>query len=166
MAPLLGTRRARCSADRESPHSIEGAVRTALAAGDPDVAARLAERVEPIYPLHEHALATARALLREHDGSHAEAAELFAEAAERSARFEMPWEEAQALLGRGRCLLALGRALKATEPPRCPRDIRGPRCQAHARADRLPIRTSNRAQLLAKRWRCLRQQRSGDDLIR
>ncbi len=95
--------------------NVPDAVRTALAAGDPDLAARLAEG-EPMYPLHQHALATVRAFLREHHGSHAEAAELFADAAERWERFEMPWERAQALLGQGRCLLATGRPAEASEP--------------------------------------------------
>jgi tetratricopeptide (TPR) repeat protein len=103
--------------------SLPDAVRTALAAGNPDLAARLAESVEPIYPLHEHALATARALLLEHHGSYAEAAELFADAAGRWERFEMPWEQAQALLGQGRCLLALGRPAEASEPLRRARDV-------------------------------------------
>ena len=35
----------------------------------------------------------------------------------------MPWERAQALLGRGRCLLALKRASDATEPLRDAREI-------------------------------------------
>jgi tetratricopeptide (TPR) repeat protein len=103
--------------------NLPDAVRTALAAGDPDLAARLAEGVEPIYPLYEHALATARALLLEHHGSHAEAAELFADAAERWEQFEMPWERAQAMLGQGRCLLALGRPTEASEPLRQTREI-------------------------------------------
>src|SRR4029078_13722246 len=62
----------------ESNHAanLPSAVRTALAAGNPDLAGRLAESLDPISPLHEHALATASALLREHQGSHAEAAEL------------------------------------------------------------------------------------------
>jgi hypothetical protein len=103
--------------------SLPEAVRTALAAGDPDLAARLIEGVEPIYPLHEHALATVRALLLEHHGSPADAAELFADAALRWERFEMPWEQAQALLGQGRCLLATGRHVQASEPLRRARKV-------------------------------------------
>ena len=56
-------------------------LRTALAAGDPDLAERLADGLEPRYPLHEHALCAARAQLAEHAGDHAEAAALYAEAA-------------------------------------------------------------------------------------
>ena len=103
--------------------NLPEAVRTALHAGDPDLAARLVEGVDPIYPLHEHALTTARALLRERDGSHDEAAVLFADAAQRWQRFETPWEAAQALLGRGRCLMVDGRIVEATEVIRDARGI-------------------------------------------
>jgi hypothetical protein len=103
--------------------NLPDTVRTALAAGDSDLATRLAEGVEPIYPLHEHALATVRALLREHQGSHAEGAELFADAAGRWERFEMPWERALALLGQGRCLLATGRPAEASGPLRRAREV-------------------------------------------
>jgi class 3 adenylate cyclase/tetratricopeptide (TPR) repeat protein len=103
--------------------NLPDAVRTALAAGDPDLATRLTEGVEPIYPLHEHALATVGALIREDHGSYAEAAELFADAAERWERFEMPWERAQALLGHGRYLLATGRPAEASEPLREARKV-------------------------------------------
>jgi len=102
---------------------LPGAVRTALAAGDPDLAARLAEGLEPVYPLHEHALTSARALLAEHRGAHAEAAELFADAAERWEGFEVPWERAQALLGQGRSLLALGRSSESIGALREARDV-------------------------------------------
>jgi hypothetical protein len=111
---------------RDSPafaSSLPEAVRTALAAGDPDLAARLADGLEPIYPLYDYALTTARALLAEHRGSPDEAAELFADAAERWERFEMPWEQAQALLGRVRCFLELGRPGEASEPLRTAREI-------------------------------------------
>jgi hypothetical protein len=83
-------------------------LRTALAAGDPDLALRLADGIEPRYPLHEHALCAARAQLAEHAGDHADAAALYAEAAERWQQFGNIPEHAYALLGQGRCLLALG----------------------------------------------------------
>jgi hypothetical protein len=111
---------------REDPNycaNLPDAVRTALAAGDPELAVRLAEGVKPVYPFHEHVLTTVRALLAEHRGEHAEATDAFADAAERWERFEMPWERAQALLGQGRCLLALGRAVDATGPLRDAREI-------------------------------------------
>jgi hypothetical protein len=94
-----------------------------LAAGDPDLATRLTGDLEPIYPPHDHALATVRALLLERHGSHAETAELYADAALRWERFEVPWERAQALLGQGRCLLAAGRPAEASDPLRGAREV-------------------------------------------
>ena len=83
-------------------------LRTALAAGDPDLARRLADGLEPAIPLREHALCAARAQLAEHAGDHADAATLYAEAAARWQQFGNVPERAYALLGQGRCLLALG----------------------------------------------------------
>jgi hypothetical protein len=57
------------------------------------------------------------------DRENAEAAGLFTDAADRWKRFEVPWEQAQALLGQGRCLLTLGRPTEAREPLRTARDI-------------------------------------------
>ncbi len=82
-------------------------LRTALAAGDPDLAQRLADGIDPRYPLNQHALCAARAQLAEHAGHHADAAALYAEAAERWQQFGNVPERAHALLGQGRCLLAL-----------------------------------------------------------
>jgi hypothetical protein len=92
-------------------------VRTALAAGDPDLARRLADGIEPRYPLHGHALCAARAQLAEHAGDHAEAACRYAEAAGRWEEFGNVPERAYALLGQGRCLLAL-EDLAAEQPLR------------------------------------------------
>ena len=83
--------------------------RTALAIGDAELAARLADGVKPLYPLHEHTLCTARAQLSEADGEPEEAAQLYAEAAGRWLEFGNVPERAYALLGHGRCLVALGR---------------------------------------------------------
>ena len=82
-------------------------LRTALAAGDPGLARRLAEGIEPHYPGREHALCAARAQLAEHAGDHAIAAALYAEAASRWQQFGNVREYAYALLGQGRCLLTL-----------------------------------------------------------
>jgi len=84
-------------------------VRTALAAGDPTLASLLTDRLEPRYALEEHSLCAAQAQLAEHAGSHAEAATRYAEAATRWQHFGNVPERAYALLGQGRCLLALGR---------------------------------------------------------
>jgi hypothetical protein len=95
---------------------LPDAVRTALGAGDADLAARLTLDLEPLHPLHQHCLTATTALLAEHRGQYADAAEAFARAAWRWELFETPWELAHALLGKGRCLLALGRPSEATAP--------------------------------------------------
>ena len=101
-----------------TPDSSAAMLRTALAAGDPDLAERLADGLEPRYPLREHALCAARAQLAEHAGDHAEAATLYAEAAARWQQFGNVPERAYALLGQGRCLLALGRPGRRAAAPR------------------------------------------------
>jgi DNA-binding SARP family transcriptional activator len=85
-------------------------VRTALAAGDPSLARTLTDGLQPRFPLHEHAHTSAQAQLAEAAGDHAKAAALYAEAAERWHQFGNLPERAYALLGHGRCLLALGHA--------------------------------------------------------
>jgi class 3 adenylate cyclase/tetratricopeptide (TPR) repeat protein len=81
-------------------------VRTAVACGDVELAARLADDVEPVFPLREHGLHAARAVLAEARGEVTEPAPLYAEAAERWERFGSLPERGHALLGQGRCLLA------------------------------------------------------------
>jgi hypothetical protein len=95
---------------RESTYArqLAAMVRTALAAGDAALAKRLADGLEPRYPLDEHALCAARAQLAEATADHAEAATLYTEAAARWQEFSNVFERAHALLGQGRCLRALG----------------------------------------------------------
>ncbi len=81
-------------------------VRSALALGDADLAARFVSGVEPRTPLAEHALCACRAQLAETAGDHAEATTLYAQAAERWQQFGNVPERAYALLGRGRCPIA------------------------------------------------------------
>jgi hypothetical protein len=83
--------------------------RTALAIGDAALAGRLADGLEPRYPLDEHALCAVRALLAEHAVELEEAAALYAEAASRWQEFGNVPERAYTL-GQGRCLAALGQA--------------------------------------------------------
>jgi class 3 adenylate cyclase len=97
-------------------------VQTALAAGDPELAARLADGLEPRFPLREHALSAARAQLAEAAGDHAKAATLYADAAGRWQQFGNVPERACALLGQGRCLAALATP-EAAEPLREARDL-------------------------------------------
>jgi class 3 adenylate cyclase/tetratricopeptide (TPR) repeat protein len=105
--------------------NLPGMVRTAKGAGDPNLGHRLVSGVQPVFPLHEHALASAQALLAETDGDFATAAALFSGAAIRWERFEVPFERSQALLGWGRCLLALGKPAEATLPLRDARESFG-----------------------------------------
>ena len=90
-------------------------LRTALGAGDPVLADRLVDGVEPVYPLREHALCAARAQLSEHAGDLDLAATLYAEAAQRWQGFGNVPEKGYGLLGQGRCLVSVGNS--AAEVP-------------------------------------------------
>jgi class 3 adenylate cyclase/tetratricopeptide (TPR) repeat protein len=83
-------------------------VRTALAVGDRQLAARLIDGVEDSIPLLSHARCACLAQLAEADGDHAEAAARYAEAVQRWREFRRVPECAYALLGLGRCLVQLG----------------------------------------------------------
>jgi tetratricopeptide (TPR) repeat protein len=96
---------------------LPGLVRTAHVLGQPELAGRLVDGVEPRMPLFEHALSACQAQLAEAAGDHARAAGLYAEAAERWREFGNVPERAYALLGQGRCLTALGKP-GAAEPLR------------------------------------------------
>jgi class 3 adenylate cyclase len=87
--------------------------RLAVAAGRPSLAVALAEGVCASRAWDSHALLTISALLKEDGREFEEAAEAYAEAARRWHDFSVPYEEAQARLGLGRCLVALGRAPEA-----------------------------------------------------
>jgi hypothetical protein len=97
-------------------------VRTALATGDDALARHLADRMEIRYPIDEHARCTTRAELAEHEGKYAEAATLYAEAAERWLSFGNVPERAYALLGEGRCRTALREPI-AEEPLTVAREL-------------------------------------------
>jgi class 3 adenylate cyclase/tetratricopeptide (TPR) repeat protein len=104
------------------------AVRTALNGRDDELAARVVERLESslperTLPLHEHVLASVGGLLGEARGEHPKAVSAFALAAKGWHDFGVPYEEAQALLGWGRCLVALGRSEEAREPLNGAREI-------------------------------------------
>jgi tetratricopeptide (TPR) repeat protein len=95
---------------------LPAACRIALGAGSVELALRLVDGVEPGMPVHQHALTTTSALLDEARGQHESAAATFAAAALAWHDFGVPYEEAQALLGQGRCLIMLGRAPEASAP--------------------------------------------------
>jgi class 3 adenylate cyclase/tetratricopeptide (TPR) repeat protein len=86
------------------PHLL----RLALVLLESELAFRLVDGVEPHTPLAEHALMACRSQLAEAAAHHTEAAELYAEAAERWQQFGAVPERAYALLGEGRCLATLG----------------------------------------------------------
>jgi hypothetical protein len=90
-------------------------VRCAVASSGLELASRMTDGFEPSTPLQEHAVVAARAVLAEAAGDAAEAATLYAEAAERWEEFGNVREHAYALLGQGRCLATLGKP--AAEPP-------------------------------------------------
>ncbi len=97
-------------------------VRTALGAGQPELAADLAAGVAAQMPVLEHALTTATAQLAEAAGEHSAAAASYALAAERWRQFGNVPERAYALLGQGRCLTALDQRT-AAQPLRLARDL-------------------------------------------
>jgi hypothetical protein len=104
------------------------ALRLALACDDAPLAAQMVATVESFaaresLPLHRHVLTTVGALLAESRGEHEAALAGLATAAAGWCEFGMPYEEAQALLGQGRCLVALGRGAEAAAPLAAAREI-------------------------------------------
>jgi tetratricopeptide (TPR) repeat protein len=98
-------------------------MRTALGAHDWELASLLVEEGAALSPLRERVGLTCRALLEEAREEHEAAVAGFAAAAADWNDFGFPHEEAQALLGQGRCLVALGRAQEAAAPLAMARDI-------------------------------------------
>jgi tetratricopeptide (TPR) repeat protein len=90
--------------------------RAALRLGDPELAQRLTDGVPLGMPTFERALSSTRAQQAEADGSVAEAAARYAEAAAAWGRFDNRPEQAFALLGQGRVLRALADPAAAEKP--------------------------------------------------
>ena len=96
----------------------------ALAAGAPGLAAELADAVTAVDTrCNQHAVVTARAPARRAPRPAHQGGGPVHDAAGRWKQFEVPWEQAQALLGHGRCLLALRKPAEAREPLHTARDI-------------------------------------------
>ncbi len=117
-AALLAECLASPAAVRSVVESVPAAVRTALSCGERAIAGEFLECCltgfpEPRLPLVEKVVATVEALLAEAGAKHETAAAGFADAAARWREFEMPYEEAHALLGLARCSVELGRAPEA-----------------------------------------------------
>ncbi len=87
---------------------LPGLVRSALALADLGLAASLTDGVQPLTPLHQHALTSSQAQLAEANGNHTQAASLYAQAAQHWQQFGNVPETAYAHLGHGRCLHTLG----------------------------------------------------------
>ncbi len=111
--------------------ALPGLVRCALSLGDPALAARLLAGVESHTPLQQHALAACRAALAEAAGDHSAAVAAYADTASRWRVFGDVPELAYALLGQGRCLVALG-APGADGPLREARELFGSMAYAPA----------------------------------
>ena len=88
-------------------------VRASLACGDLEFAVHFASAPEPRVPRNETGALLVSAMLAEARGELEAAAAGFANAAVRWHEFGVPYEEGQALLGQGRCLIALSRAREA-----------------------------------------------------
>lgn len=104
--------------------AMAGEMRVLVAAGALEMAKELLSEV-PEAPTvwQRNQILTARAVHAEGGGELEHALELYLEAANRWAEFEVPLEQAQALLGAGRCLVALGRETAMLEPLSQAREI-------------------------------------------
>jgi class 3 adenylate cyclase/tetratricopeptide (TPR) repeat protein len=98
-------------------------VRLAVGTGDLDLAQRLLAANPGMPGRSEHIVATGRALIAEAEGRFDDALEGFRDAAERWAGYGHVIEHGQALIGVGRCLIALGRRSEAVEPLREARQL-------------------------------------------
>ena len=98
--------------------TLPAQLRMAAALGDLSLARRLAAKTVASRALDRHTLVLLLALEAEHESRLKQAAQHYAEAASRWRAFGAPYEEAQALLGQGRCLVALGRGDDASMPLR------------------------------------------------
>jgi class 3 adenylate cyclase/tetratricopeptide (TPR) repeat protein len=83
-------------------------VRICVAHGAPELGARLVDGVRTEIPVNRHAVASCTGALAEARGDHGRAREAYASAADGWSTFGVPPEQAHALAGLGRCLLALG----------------------------------------------------------
>ncbi len=102
---------------------VPDVVRATIAHGDLGLAEAACDNVRPTLPHYRHAIASGRAVVAEARGEHKAAAAGFADAATGWHKLAIPYEEGQALLGQGRCLVALGRAPEAAAPLAAAREI-------------------------------------------
>jgi tetratricopeptide (TPR) repeat protein len=77
---------------------------------------RMLDDLRGLHPRLQRFTTTGRAILAEANGNHTEAASLYERAAHAWESYSCVVERAYALLGLGRCRLALGQSLEAAEP--------------------------------------------------
>lgn len=97
--------------ERDDPYFVAHLpriLRVCVAAEDIERAQRLVGSVQPRMLMHEHVIATGRAILAEGRGEHEEAIHGYVDAAARWESFPSVPEHGYALLGLGRCELAIG----------------------------------------------------------
>ena len=109
---------------------VPAAVRTAIGLGGDGLAVRIVQHMDSLLPesrlpLEQHVTTSLHALAEETCGEHGSAAADFAAASTGWRDFGMPYEEAHARLGQGRCLVALGRAQEAAAPLVAAREVFG-----------------------------------------
>jgi hypothetical protein len=125
----LGLAREWCSlgyrayGDARSTLLFPQTMRGCASGGDIDLVRQLAATLEPAPTCNRLVIGIAEALVSEGSGDFSAAAAGFAAAAAGWQDFGVPYEEAQALLGQGRCLVALGRAPEAAAPLAAAREI-------------------------------------------
>jgi tetratricopeptide (TPR) repeat protein len=98
-------------------------LRTAHLVGPQSLAEQLTNSMEPRVPTQHCSRGHGDALLAEARREYGDAAAGFADTAARWHEFGVPYEEAQALLGQGRCLVALRRAPDAAKPLTAAREV-------------------------------------------
>jgi tetratricopeptide (TPR) repeat protein len=98
-------------------------VRLAVGTGDLELARRLLDANPEPPGRGENVAATGRVLIAEAEGQVEEALEGFRNAADRWGRYGHVIEQGRALVGVGRCLVALGRSGEAVEPLRQAREL-------------------------------------------
>jgi tetratricopeptide (TPR) repeat protein len=115
---------------------LPDAARVCAAIGVLEPARRLAGDLDVVAPDLQYRVLSARAVLAEAEGRLDRGLAGHSEAADRWHEFGNVLEEAYGLLGRGRCLLLLGRGGEAAEPLTCARAIFA-RLGAHPLADEI-----------------------------
>ncbi|HJS27211.1 MAG TPA: adenylate/guanylate cyclase domain-containing protein [Actinomycetota bacterium] len=101
---------------------LDDSARLCRLAGAPQTLRRMLDGFTPYVTRHRSSVLAAEAALAELEGNHALALERNLEVAERWKRFPHVFEHGHAMLGAGRCLLALGRELDATDRLRAARE--------------------------------------------